>query len=67
MVVIDSILVAIALVLGHNFWGYLYSNEEKVVKYVGEMMLLLAGSHIIEGLQTVLSGLCQFAIRTYNL
>ncbi|RVW79663.1 Protein detoxification 16 [Vitis vinifera] len=56
MVAIEGILVATALILGHSFWGYSYSSEEKVVNYVGEMMLLLAGSQFIDGIQSVLSG-----------
>ncbi|RVW79704.1 Protein detoxification 12 [Vitis vinifera] len=56
MVAIEGILVATALILGRNFWGYSYSSEEKVVNYVGEMMFLLAGSHFIDGIQSVLSG-----------
>ncbi|CBI17786.3 unnamed protein product, partial [Vitis vinifera] len=56
MVAIEGILVATALILGRNFWGYSYSNEASVVKYVGEMMLLLAISHFFYGIQSVLSG-----------
>ncbi|XP_034700215.1 protein DETOXIFICATION 16-like [Vitis riparia] len=56
MVAIEGILVATALILGRNFWGYSYSSEEKVVNYVGEMMFMLAGSHFIDGIQSVLSG-----------
>ncbi|KAJ9689533.1 hypothetical protein PVL29_014964 [Vitis rotundifolia] len=56
MVTIEGILVATALILGRNFWGYSYSNEENIVKYVGEMMLLLAISHFFDGIQSVLSG-----------
>ncbi|XP_034699560.1 protein DETOXIFICATION 16-like isoform X1 [Vitis riparia] len=56
MVAIEGILVATALILGRNFWGYSYSNEASVVKYVGEMMLLLAISHFFDGIQSVLSG-----------
>ena len=67
MVAIEGILVATTLILGHSFWGYSYSSEEKVVNYVGEMMLLLAGSQFIDGIQSVLSGMCQFAICTFNL
>ena len=67
MVAMEGILVAAALILGRNFWGYSYSSEEKVVNYVGEMMFLMAGSHFIDGIQSVLSGLYQFAICSYNL
>ncbi|XP_059596556.1 protein DETOXIFICATION 15-like [Vitis vinifera] len=56
MVTIEDVLVATILILGHKFWGYSYSNEEKVVKYVGEIMVLLAISHFWDGIQSVLSG-----------
>ena len=67
MVTIEGVLVATILISGHKFWGYSYSNEEKVVKYVGEIMVLVAVSHFWDGIQSVLSGLCQFVICTYNL
>ena len=67
MVTIEGVLVATILISGHKFWGYSYSNEEKVVKYVGEIMVLVAVSHFWDGVQSVLSGLCQFVICTYNL
>lgn len=59
LVATEAVLVATLLISGRHWWGYCYSNEEKVVKYVGEMMLLLATSHFFEGLQTVLSGNCR--------
>ncbi|XP_024966932.1 protein DETOXIFICATION 16-like [Cynara cardunculus var. scolymus] len=55
-VITEGILGAIILVLGRKLWGYCYSNEEEVVSYIAEMMLLLAGSHIVDGIQSVLSG-----------
>ncbi|KAL6331770.1 hypothetical protein AAG906_020109 [Vitis piasezkii] len=57
MVTIEGVLVATILISGHKFWGYSYSNEEKVVKYVGEIMVLVAVSHFWDGIQTVLSGM----------
>ncbi|XP_019104571.1 protein DETOXIFICATION 16 isoform X2 [Beta vulgaris subsp. vulgaris] len=56
MVGIEGISAACLLILGRNLWGYCYSTEEEVVKYVGQMMLLLAVSHTIDGIQAVLSG-----------
>ncbi|XP_021862106.1 protein DETOXIFICATION 16 isoform X2 [Spinacia oleracea] len=53
---IEGILAACLLIFGRNLWGYCYSTEEKVVKYVGQMMLLLAISHFVDGIQCVLSG-----------
>ncbi|XP_048499197.1 protein DETOXIFICATION 16 isoform X3 [Beta vulgaris subsp. vulgaris] len=57
MVGIEGISAACLLILGRNLWGYCYSTEEEVVKYVGQMMLLLAVSHTIDGIQAVLSGI----------
>ena len=56
IVSIEGFSVATALILGHNFLGYLYSNKHEVVKYVGEMAILIAVSHFIDGIQSVLSG-----------
>lgn len=56
MVATEGILAACVMVLGHNVWGYCYSKEERVVKYVGQMLLLIAASHILDGIQSVLSG-----------
>lgn len=55
--VTERILVSTIIILGPKFWGYCYSNEEEVVKYVAAMFVLLAGSHILEGIQSVFSGL----------
>ncbi|KAH7853873.1 hypothetical protein Vadar_007542 [Vaccinium darrowii] len=56
MVATEGVIVATVLILGHHVWGYSYSKEEKVVRYVGEMLILLAPSHFLDGLQSVLSG-----------
>ncbi|GAA0159555.1 transporter [Lithospermum erythrorhizon] len=56
MVATEGILAAMTLILGHNIWGYCYSADEMVVKYVGEMLMLLALSHFFDGIQSILSG-----------
>ncbi|CAO2837145.1 unnamed protein product [Amaranthus hypochondriacus] len=56
MVMVEGVFVACLLVLGRNAWGYCYSTEDEVVKYVAQMMLFLAFSHIVDGIQSVLSG-----------
>ncbi|KAL3533043.1 hypothetical protein ACH5RR_006564 [Cinchona calisaya] len=56
VVLTEGVLASTTIILGRKVWGYCYSTEEKVVRYVAEMLLLLAGSHILEGIQTVLSG-----------
>ena len=62
LVATEGILVGIALILGRNVWGYCYNQVEEVVRYVGEILLLVAISHFFDGLQSVLSGLQQLFI-----
>ncbi|XP_052180893.1 protein DETOXIFICATION 16-like [Diospyros lotus] len=56
MVTIEGILLATVMILGRNIWGYCYSKEEKVVRYVGQILVITALSHILDGIQSVLSG-----------
>lgn len=56
MVAIESILIATMMILGRKIWGYCYSREERVVHYVGDMMLLLAATHLCDGAQSVVNG-----------
>ncbi|GMN52146.1 hypothetical protein TIFTF001_021285 [Ficus carica] len=56
MVVTEGFLAAAVMILGRRVWGYCYSREEKVVKYVGDMLLLISVSHFFDGIQSVLSG-----------
>ncbi|XP_031372435.1 protein DETOXIFICATION 16-like isoform X2 [Punica granatum] len=56
MAVTEGILLGTILILIRNVWGYAYSSEEEVVKYVAVMMPILAVSNFLDGLQCVLSG-----------
>ncbi|XP_059639537.1 protein DETOXIFICATION 16-like [Cornus florida] len=56
MAITEGILVGSVLILIRNIWGYAYSNEKEVVRYVAIMMPILATSNFIDGLQCVLSG-----------
>ncbi|KAA8535497.1 hypothetical protein F0562_030500 [Nyssa sinensis] len=56
LVATEGILVATIMILGRKVWGYCYSREERVVKYVAEMLVLIAASHLLDGIQSVLSG-----------
>ncbi|XP_059287205.1 protein DETOXIFICATION 16-like [Lycium ferocissimum] len=56
LVATEGIVVAIVLISVRKLWGYCYSTEEEVVGYVAEMLVLLAGSHFLDGIQAVLSG-----------
>ncbi|XP_061343670.1 protein DETOXIFICATION 16-like isoform X2 [Gastrolobium bilobum] len=54
--IIEGILVGTVTILIRNIWGYAYSNEVEVVKYVATMLPILATSNFLDGLQCVLSG-----------
>ncbi|XP_022754008.1 protein DETOXIFICATION 16-like [Durio zibethinus] len=56
IVVTEGIIAGTVMFLGRKSWGHLYSKDEEVVKYVGEMLLLIAASHFIDGIQSVLTG-----------
>ncbi|KAF7827726.1 protein DETOXIFICATION 16-like [Senna tora] len=52
----EGTTVGLFTILVRNVWGKLYSNEEQVIKYVANMMPLLALSDFLDGFQCVLSG-----------
>ncbi|XVF70076.1 hypothetical protein PTKIN_Ptkin11bG0132500 [Pterospermum kingtungense] len=56
MITTEGIVAGSVMILGRNVWGYFYSQDEQVVKYVGEILLFIAASHFIDGIQTVLQG-----------
>uniref|UniRef100_A0A7N0TC81 Protein DETOXIFICATION n=1 Tax=Kalanchoe fedtschenkoi TaxID=63787 RepID=A0A7N0TC81_KALFE len=59
MVVAEGVIVGSVLILIRNAWGYAYSNDMEVVRYVSTMLLLVAVSHSIDGVQCVLSGVAR--------
>ncbi|XP_010251826.1 PREDICTED: protein DETOXIFICATION 16-like [Nelumbo nucifera] len=56
MAITEGILVGLVMILIRRIWGYAYSNEEEVAKYVATMMPVLATSNFLDGIQSVLSG-----------
>ncbi|XP_078176661.1 protein DETOXIFICATION 16-like [Carex rostrata] len=56
LAVAGGLIVGSILILIRNVWGYAYSNEEEVVKYVAIMLPILAISNMFDGIQSVLSG-----------
>lgn len=56
MCLVEGLVVAIITICVRDVWGYLYSNEEEVAKYVSIMMPILATSNFMDGLQCTLSG-----------
>lgn len=58
LAIVVGILIGLAMILVRNLWGYAYSNEEEVVKYISKMMPILAVSFLFDCVQCVLSGKC---------
>lgn len=56
LAVIEGVLVGIVSVAMRGAWGYLYTNEEDVVRYLASIMPVLALSNFMDGIQGVLSG-----------
>lgn len=57
MAILEGIFVGLFMVLMRKMWGRAFSNEAEVIRYVAEMMPILAASNLIDGLQGVLSDL----------
>ncbi|XP_065850365.1 protein DETOXIFICATION 16-like isoform X2 [Euphorbia lathyris] len=56
IVITEGILVGSVLIVGRRLWGYSYSNEERLVNYVAQILVLIAVVHVFDGIQSVLSG-----------
>ncbi|KAA8542245.1 hypothetical protein F0562_023619 [Nyssa sinensis] len=56
LAVTEGLLVSLISVAVRGIWGYLYTNEEEVVKYMASIMPVLAASNFMDGIQAVLSG-----------
>ncbi|KAK1326850.1 MATE efflux family protein LAL5 [Acorus calamus] len=52
----EGIILGVTTILLRDVWGYLYSNEDEVVKYVAAMKPVLATSDFMDGIQCALSG-----------
>lgn len=54
--IVESILVGSVLILIRKIWGFAYSSDPEVVRYVASMLPILALSHSLDSFQSVLSG-----------
>lgn len=57
--VTEGIALGVLLIALRNIWGYVFTNEQEVVKYLSVIMPILAISNFMDAIQGVLSG-------TYN-
>ncbi|GMI68999.1 hypothetical protein like AT2G04050 [Hibiscus trionum] len=56
---IEPIMVAIVFFSWRHIFGYIFSNEETVVKYIAQIIPLLCISVFMDSLQAVLSGVAR--------
>ncbi|XAR50238.1 hypothetical protein NMG60_11004508 [Bertholletia excelsa] len=59
LAVTEGLLVALISVAARDYWGFLYTNEEEVVKYFASVVPILAASGFMDGIQGVLSGVAR--------
>ncbi|XP_059659112.1 protein DETOXIFICATION 16-like [Cornus florida] len=59
LAVAEGFLVSLVSVSVRGVWGYLYTNEKEVVKYLACIMPVLAISNFMDGIQAVLSGIAR--------
>ncbi|XP_059657976.1 protein DETOXIFICATION 16-like isoform X1 [Cornus florida] len=59
LAVAASFLVGLVSVAAGDVWGYVYTNEEEVVKYLASVMPVLATSNFMDGIQAALSGIAR--------
>eukprot|EP00253_Pinus_taeda_P010400 PITA_10400 len=57
MSAMEALVIGSTLLCMRNVLGYAYSNEGEVVDYVSSMMPLFASSTVMDGMQSVLSGI----------
>eukprot|EP00257_Ricinus_communis_P026545 XP_025013959.1 protein DETOXIFICATION 16 isoform X1 [Ricinus communis] len=59
LAVIESVLLSLIAVAVRDIWGYLYTNELEIVRYLASIMPILAISNFMDGIQGVLSGIAR--------
>ncbi|XP_074316585.1 protein DETOXIFICATION 16-like [Silene latifolia] len=59
LAITEGIVVGVVLISIRNIWGYAYSNEKEVIRYVAIMLPILAASNFLDGIQSVLSGVAR--------
>ncbi|KAI8001996.1 Protein DETOXIFICATION 16 [Camellia lanceoleosa] len=57
LAVTEGFLVSLISIAVRDKWGYFYTNEEQVVKFMASIIPLLAVSNFMDGIQAVLSGI----------
>lgn len=53
---IEGLLMVVSMIVARNVWGHVYSNDKEVMRYVSDMMPILAISSFLDAIQSTLSG-----------
>lgn len=56
LAVVEGLVLSGIAVAARNVWGYIYTDEDEVVKYLAAIMPVLALSNFMDGIQGALSG-----------
>ncbi|XP_044487192.1 protein DETOXIFICATION 16-like isoform X2 [Mangifera indica] len=57
--VMENLLLSSIAVAARDIWGYMYTNELEVIRYLASIMLVLAISNFMDGMQAVFSGIAR--------
>ncbi|XP_050893774.1 protein DETOXIFICATION 16 [Lathyrus oleraceus] len=52
----EGLLMVVSMIVARNVWGHVYSNDKGVMRYVSDMMPILAISSFLDAIQSTLSG-----------
>ncbi|XP_020530313.1 protein DETOXIFICATION 16 isoform X1 [Amborella trichopoda] len=55
----NSVVTSSMTIIVRGLWGYLYTNDQQIIKHVAKIMPLIAISIFMEGIQCVLSGIAR--------
>ena len=66
LAVIQGLVLSTIAVLVRDIWGYLFTNEVEVIRYLALVMPVLALSNFMDGIQGVLSGTCFILLSYYK-
>ncbi|WKA08762.1 hypothetical protein VitviT2T_026456 [Vitis vinifera] len=56
LAITEGLSVSLLAVAVRGVWGYMYTNEEELIRYLAAIMPVLAVSNFIDGIQGALSG-----------
>ncbi|KAE8817874.1 Protein TRANSPARENT TESTA 12 [Hordeum vulgare] len=59
LAILEGLIMGVVLVSVRRVWGHAYSDEEEVVTYIAKMVLVIAVSNFLDGIQSVLSGVAR--------